>query len=179
MESRLWLSTWDTKTKSTNWAGNLFIGKIFCRFALTFYCAECPVKKQDWFCVNHTHLAAFYRSKIFIRFPKTLFTTEDALEAKKPEIGKQRWYGSVSVWDVKLQIFKYNCRIYSECTIKYTLFSLCFSTDPADIMERLQRESQVPTHQTCRSDHLQLFALSQCTACPFKEHPLKPEYLSV
>uniref|UniRef100_A0A4W6FN10 Myosin Ic, paralog a n=1 Tax=Lates calcarifer TaxID=8187 RepID=A0A4W6FN10_LATCA len=26
------------------------------------------------------------RSKIFIRFPKTLFTTEDALEAKKPEI---------------------------------------------------------------------------------------------
>uniref|UniRef100_A0A671Y226 Myosin Ic, paralog a n=1 Tax=Sparus aurata TaxID=8175 RepID=A0A671Y226_SPAAU len=27
------------------------------------------------------------RSKIFIRFPKTLFTTEDALEAKKPEIG--------------------------------------------------------------------------------------------
>ncbi|MEQ2274183.1 Unconventional myosin-Ic, partial [Xenotaenia resolanae] len=28
------------------------------------------------------------RSKIFIRFPKTLFTTEDALEAKKPEIGK-------------------------------------------------------------------------------------------
>uniref|UniRef100_A0A669B0R3 Myosin Ic, paralog a n=1 Tax=Oreochromis niloticus TaxID=8128 RepID=A0A669B0R3_ORENI len=29
------------------------------------------------------------RSKIFIRFPKTLFNTEDALEAKKPEIGKQ------------------------------------------------------------------------------------------
>uniref|UniRef100_A0A673ATH0 Myosin Ic, paralog a n=1 Tax=Sphaeramia orbicularis TaxID=375764 RepID=A0A673ATH0_9TELE len=27
------------------------------------------------------------RSKIFIRFPKTLFTTEDALEAKKPDIG--------------------------------------------------------------------------------------------
>uniref|UniRef100_A0A668AIM0 Myosin Ic, paralog a n=1 Tax=Myripristis murdjan TaxID=586833 RepID=A0A668AIM0_9TELE len=27
------------------------------------------------------------RSKIFIRFPKTLFTTEDALEAKKPAIG--------------------------------------------------------------------------------------------
>ncbi|XP_040006603.1 unconventional myosin-Ic isoform X2 [Xiphias gladius] len=26
------------------------------------------------------------RSKIFLRFPKTLFTTEDALEAKKPEI---------------------------------------------------------------------------------------------
>ncbi|XP_069002816.1 unconventional myosin-Ic isoform X2 [Embiotoca jacksoni] len=26
------------------------------------------------------------RSKVFIRFPKTLFTTEDALEAKKPEI---------------------------------------------------------------------------------------------
>lgn len=26
------------------------------------------------------------RSKIFIRFPKTLFTTEDALEAKKPDI---------------------------------------------------------------------------------------------
>uniref|UniRef100_A0AAQ4RRK7 Myosin Ic, paralog b n=1 Tax=Gasterosteus aculeatus aculeatus TaxID=481459 RepID=A0AAQ4RRK7_GASAC len=28
------------------------------------------------------------RSKIFIRFPKTLFTTEDALQAKKPEIGE-------------------------------------------------------------------------------------------
>uniref|UniRef100_A0A668ASF7 Myosin Ic, paralog a n=1 Tax=Myripristis murdjan TaxID=586833 RepID=A0A668ASF7_9TELE len=28
------------------------------------------------------------RSKIFIRFPKTLFTTEDALEAKKPAIGE-------------------------------------------------------------------------------------------
>lgn len=28
------------------------------------------------------------RSKIFICFPKTLFNTEDALEAKKPDIGK-------------------------------------------------------------------------------------------
>uniref|UniRef100_A0A8C5DX94 Unconventional myosin-Ic-like n=1 Tax=Gouania willdenowi TaxID=441366 RepID=A0A8C5DX94_GOUWI len=34
------------------------------------------------------------RSKIFIRFPKTLFTTEDALEAKKPEIVIQSaWRG--------------------------------------------------------------------------------------
>uniref|UniRef100_A0A3Q4I048 Myosin Ic, paralog a n=1 Tax=Neolamprologus brichardi TaxID=32507 RepID=A0A3Q4I048_NEOBR len=31
------------------------------------------------------------RSKIFIRFPKTLFNTEDVLEAKKPEIGKQQY----------------------------------------------------------------------------------------
>uniref|UniRef100_A0A8C5DZN3 Unconventional myosin-Ic-like n=1 Tax=Gouania willdenowi TaxID=441366 RepID=A0A8C5DZN3_GOUWI len=36
------------------------------------------------------------RSKIFIRFPKTLFTTEDALEAKKPEIAlilQKSWRG--------------------------------------------------------------------------------------
>uniref|UniRef100_A0A3Q3EAT3 Myosin Ic, paralog a n=1 Tax=Labrus bergylta TaxID=56723 RepID=A0A3Q3EAT3_9LABR len=30
------------------------------------------------------------RSKIFIRFPKTLFATEDALEAKKPDIGRKQ-----------------------------------------------------------------------------------------
>ena len=29
-----------------------------------------------------------HRSKIFIRLPKTLFTTEDELEAKKPDIGE-------------------------------------------------------------------------------------------
>lgn len=29
------------------------------------------------------------RSKIFICFPKTLFNTEDALEAKKPDIGER------------------------------------------------------------------------------------------
>jgi len=29
-----------------------------------------------------------HRSKIFIRLPKTLFATEDALEAKKPDIGE-------------------------------------------------------------------------------------------
>ena len=29
----------------------------------------------------------FGRSKIFIRFPQTLFTTEDAFQAKKPALG--------------------------------------------------------------------------------------------
>lgn len=29
-----------------------------------------------------------FRSKIFIRFPRTLFVTEDALEAQKQTIGK-------------------------------------------------------------------------------------------
>lgn len=29
-----------------------------------------------------------YRSKIFIRFPKTLFATEDALETRKHGLGK-------------------------------------------------------------------------------------------
>ena len=29
-----------------------------------------------------------HRSKIFIRLPKTLFNTEDQLEAKKPDIGE-------------------------------------------------------------------------------------------
>ncbi|XP_077961187.1 unconventional myosin-Ic [Gasterosteus aculeatus] len=35
---------------------------------------------------NENALSTLCRSKIFIRFPKTLFTTEDALQAKKPEI---------------------------------------------------------------------------------------------
>lgn len=29
----------------------------------------------------------FYRTKIFIRFPKTLFATEDALEVRKHSLG--------------------------------------------------------------------------------------------
>lgn len=38
-------------------------------------------------------------------------------------------------------------------TTTFTLFSLlCSSSYPADIMERLQGESQIPTHQTCRSE---------------------------
>uniref|UniRef100_A0A8D3CAP1 Unconventional myosin-Ic-like n=1 Tax=Scophthalmus maximus TaxID=52904 RepID=A0A8D3CAP1_SCOMX len=45
------------------------------------------------------------RSKIFIRFPKTLFTTEDALEAKKPEIGKYQWFkfGNISQLMIVIQ----------------------------------------------------------------------------
>lgn len=36
------------------------------------------------------NFSTLYRSKIFIRFPKTLFKTEDSLEAKKPDIGKEK-----------------------------------------------------------------------------------------
>uniref|UniRef100_A0A665X0M6 Unconventional myosin-Ic-like n=1 Tax=Echeneis naucrates TaxID=173247 RepID=A0A665X0M6_ECHNA len=43
------------------------------------------------------------RSKIFIRFPKTLFTTEDALEAKKPEIGKYACSGSETLGLIVIQ----------------------------------------------------------------------------
>lgn len=39
----------------------------------------------------------------------------------------------------------------------FSLFSLfCSSFDSADVMERLQGESQVPRHQTCRLEHLRL-----------------------
>lgn len=38
------------------------------------------------------------RSKIFIRFPKTLFATEDALEAKKPDIGNSKRPGWRDGW---------------------------------------------------------------------------------
>uniref|UniRef100_A0A3B5LJX6 Myosin motor domain-containing protein n=1 Tax=Xiphophorus couchianus TaxID=32473 RepID=A0A3B5LJX6_9TELE len=44
------------------------------------------------------------RSKIFIRFPKTLFATEDALEAKKPEIGKRLQISYFNMTRIKLFI---------------------------------------------------------------------------
>uniref|UniRef100_A0A8D0APB3 Myosin Ic, paralog a n=1 Tax=Sander lucioperca TaxID=283035 RepID=A0A8D0APB3_SANLU len=45
------------------------------------------------------------RSKIFIRFPKTLFTTEDALEAKKPDIGASLILCYCLFLDVFLQLY--------------------------------------------------------------------------
>uniref|UniRef100_A0A669BLJ0 Myosin Ic, paralog a n=1 Tax=Oreochromis niloticus TaxID=8128 RepID=A0A669BLJ0_ORENI len=59
------------------------------------------------------------RSKIFIRFPKTLFNTEDALEAKKPEIAltlQTSWRG-----------YRERCCILQNIIISITIFVLFFS----------------------------------------------------
>lgn len=37
---------------------------------------------STWFCISIS------RTKIFIRFPKTLFATEDALEVRKQSLGE-------------------------------------------------------------------------------------------
>lgn len=37
--------------------------------------------------MNNLFLVSFFRTKIFIRFPKTLFATEDAFEIRKHLLG--------------------------------------------------------------------------------------------
>lgn len=58
-----------------------------------------------------------YRSKIFIRFPKTLFSTEDALETRKHSLGKTQ--GIMTCITDFLFLIIYN----SWCdTVTYTIY---------------------------------------------------------
>ncbi len=52
---------------------------------------------------------------------------------------------------------------------------MCSSFDLADIMARLQRESQIQTHQTCRSENLSLFTSSHFLPLFYRTVSLKLE----
>lgn len=126
-----WSTTSATKRRSTNLAGKA--SSIHFNTILSF---------DLWQTLQSCELYSFIprRSKIFIRFPKTLFLTEDALQAKKPEIGKWQW--NVSHTNPKQD---HVTRLIQEELL------LCSSFDSADILARLHGESQIQTYQTCKS----------------------------
>jgi len=48
------------------------------------------------------------RTKIFIRFPRVLFATEDALQIRKHDLGNERWFSDAFQTLTAIQYYQYN-----------------------------------------------------------------------
>lgn len=79
-----WSGTWATSQKSTRWAGE---------WCLPVPSVWGPRGWQAW--ADH---CCPLRTKIFIRFPKTLFATEDALEVRRQSLGEREAPPFPSQW---------------------------------------------------------------------------------
>lgn len=79
-----------------------------------------------------------YRTKIFIRFPKTLFATEDALEVRKHSLGMSHIQKhTVSCVTVHWMV----CRAPPDANFHNLFFMHSYQT--AGILERLQSKNQI------------------------------------
>ena len=77
-----WSNIWATSQRSTNWAGEHTEESLH-------FLLKHDVSSFWSFSLNPwTFPVNIFRSKIFIRFPKTLFATEDALETRKHDLGE-------------------------------------------------------------------------------------------
>lgn len=136
MVSRLWSTTWATSQRNTKWEGDgCWSGEVWVR--------------RFFFKIRLIESSSC-RSKIFICFPKTLFNTEDALEAKKTDLGKG--FGEMDIY-IFLNLFCLCWKgLKEERTLVHCFLTcLCSSFNPADFLEGLQGEIQIPPHPKCRS----------------------------
>uniref|UniRef100_A0A673AU46 Myosin Ic, paralog a n=1 Tax=Sphaeramia orbicularis TaxID=375764 RepID=A0A673AU46_9TELE len=109
------------------------------------------------------------RSKIFIRFPKTLFTTEDALEAKKPDIGNISFNVFVLIRFIKGFIYRHEeyCpeNAYFLDHVRYSFLMKLSKNLPKNVLDRnwpTPPPSLVEASEHLQRLHLQNMVMKYC-----------------